>query len=163
MSSPHHIITSLGNFCAVYSVHGLASLDFPNQSHALPELFGEPAGADLKKWQAQTETALMEMLSGKVPKQLPPLDISSGSEFQRPVWQQLLAIPLGRTRTYGELAALLGKPSASRAIGMACGANPIPVIIPCHRVVAANGRMGGFGGGPEWKRRLLQIEGVLLA
>ncbi|HEY1170509.1 MAG TPA: methylated-DNA--[protein]-cysteine S-methyltransferase [Verrucomicrobiae bacterium] len=163
MTFPHHIITPLGNFCALYSAHGLASLDFPNQSYTLPELFGEPTESDLKKWQAQTETALNEMLSGKAPKQLPPLDISTGTEFQRTLWQQLLAIPLGRTRTYGELAAILGKPSASRAIGMACGTNPIPVIIPCHRVVAANGRMGGFGGGPEWKRRLLQIESILLA
>lgn len=72
----------------------------------------------------------------------------------------MLRIPPGETRSYGEIAAALGQPLASRAVGGACGANPIPVLVPCHRVLAANGRLGGFSGGLDWKRRLLAIEGV---
>ncbi len=81
-----------------------------------------------------------------------------GSEFQRAVWAAIAEIPYGRTLAYGELAARLGKPLTSRAVGGACGANPIPLIIPCHRVLAANGRLGGFGGGPELKNWLLELE-----
>ena len=100
------------------------------------------------------------MLLGQAPTDLPPLDLSSGTEFQISVWRQLLQIPLGQARSYGELAGRLGKPGASRAVGSACGANPIPVIVPCHRVLAAHGRIGGFSGGPGWKQSLLKIEGT---
>ena len=76
------------------------------------------------------------------------------------MWRQVLQIPLGQARSYIELAGRLGKPGASRAVGSACGANPIPVIVPCHRVLAALGRIGGFSGGLGWKQRLLKIEGT---
>jgi len=69
-------------------------------------------------------------------------------------------IPFGRTKSYGEVAQAIGKPKAVRAVGGACGANPIPVLVPCHRVLAAHGKIGGFGGGLEWKRKLLTREGV---
>lgn len=72
----------------------------------------------------------------------------------------MLGIPRGETKSYGEIAMELHRPLASRAVGGACGANPIPVLVPCHRVLAANGRLGGFSGGLEWKRRLLAIEGI---
>lgn len=87
----------------------------------------------------------------------------AGSAFQRAVWGQMKRIPYGRTRTYGDIAdALL---SAPRAVGGACGRNPIPIIIPCHRVVGADGRMGGYSGGAgiETKIRLLRLEGCLIA
>ena len=81
-----------------------------------------------------------------------------GSDFQRRVWAALAEIPYGRTVSYGELAARLGSPGASRAVGLANGRNPIAVIVPCHRVVAADGSLGGYGGGLERKRYLLDLE-----
>ena len=80
-----------------------------------------------------------------------------GSDFQRQVWAALLRIPYAETRTYGELARRLGREGAARAIGAASGANPLPLLIPCHRVVAANG-MGGYSGGEALKSRLLALE-----
>ena len=81
-----------------------------------------------------------------------------GTEFQVEVWRRLATIPFGETRTYGELARALGRPGAGRAVGAASGANPLPLVLPCHRVVAARGRLGGFGGGLEAKRHLLGFE-----
>ncbi len=103
-----------------------------------------------------------EMLAGRAPKSLPPLDISAGTQFQRRVWQALREIGMGTTKSYAQVADAIGKPRATRAVGGACGANPIPVLIPCHRVLAANQRLGGFGGGLDWKRRLLACEGIEL-
>jgi methylated-DNA-[protein]-cysteine S-methyltransferase len=81
-----------------------------------------------------------------------------GSEFQRRVWTALQAIPYGETWTYGELAAHVGSPGASRAVGLANGRNPISVVVPCHRVVGADGTLTGYGGGLERKRFLLALE-----
>ncbi|MCX4659033.1 methylated-DNA--[protein]-cysteine S-methyltransferase [Streptomyces uncialis] len=81
-----------------------------------------------------------------------------GTPFQRSVWAQLLRIPFGETRTYGELAEALGNPAASRAVGLANGKNPISVIVPCHRVIGANGNLTGYGGGLPRKQRLLDFE-----
>lgn len=86
----------------------------------------------------------------------------TGTAFQRRVWSYLLTIPPGETRTYGQVAQALGKPKGARAVGGAVGSNPISIVIPCHRVVAADGSGGGYGGGMEAKRFLLQIEGVSL-
>ena len=83
-----------------------------------------------------------------------------GTAFQRRVWMALRAIPSGETRTYGELAAAIDSPNASRAVGMANHRNPIPIIIPCHRVIGANGTLTGYAGGLEIKRRLLALEGI---
>ncbi len=88
-----------------------------------------------------------------------PLDIS-GTSFQRGVWKALQGIPAGSVWTYGQLAAHLGRPRAARAVGSACGANPVPFLVPCHRVVASNGGLGGFGLGLDIKRALLKREGV---
>ncbi|MDK9721069.1 MAG: methylated-DNA--[protein]-cysteine S-methyltransferase [Rhodospirillales bacterium] len=83
-----------------------------------------------------------------------------GTEFQKKVWKAMLAIPYGKTESYGEIAAQLN--SGARAVGTACGRNPIPIIIPCHRVLAANGGLGGYSGegGTETKKLLLHLEGV---
>ena len=85
-------------------------------------------------------------------------DLRGGTEFQMRVWRQLAEIPYGETWTYGELARRVGRPGASRAVGAANGANPLPLILPCHRVVASGGKLGGFGGGLDAKRRLLAFE-----
>ncbi|MFH8798866.1 methylated-DNA--[protein]-cysteine S-methyltransferase [Streptomyces sp. NPDC017936] len=81
-----------------------------------------------------------------------------GTPFQRTVWSELRRIPYGETRTYGELAAVLGNPAASRAVGLANGRNPVGIIVPCHRVVGASGGLTGYGGGLDRKRRLLDLE-----
>ncbi len=82
-----------------------------------------------------------------------------GTEFQLAVWNELQRIPYGDTISYGELARRIGRPSAIRAVGAANGANPIPVIVPCHRVIGANGTLTGYGGGIERKQWLLALEG----
>jgi methylated-DNA-[protein]-cysteine S-methyltransferase len=81
-----------------------------------------------------------------------------GTEFQRRVWERLRSIPYGQTISYAELARRAGNPKAARAAGSANGSNRIPIVIPCHRVIAADGSLGGFGGGLEIKRRLLDLE-----
>ncbi len=86
---------------------------------------------------------------------------TGGTAFQRRVWDLLLAIPAGQTRSYGELAVLAGSPGGARAAGAACGANPLIIVIPCHRAIGADRSLTGFGGGLELKRRLLESEGAL--
>ena len=81
-----------------------------------------------------------------------------GTEFQRTVWAELRRIPYGETRGYGEIAAALAKPKAARAVGMANNRNPLPIIIPCHRVIGADGRLVGYSSGLELKRHLLELE-----
>ena len=83
-----------------------------------------------------------------------------GTAFQRDVWLALADIPWGHTISYAELAEAVGRPTAFRAVGQANGANPIPIVLPCHRVLASGGRIGGFGGGLPMKRQLLALEGV---
>jgi methylated-DNA-[protein]-cysteine S-methyltransferase len=81
-----------------------------------------------------------------------------GTPFQLAVWEKLREIPFGRTWSYGQLAAAIGRPGAARAVGLANGANPIPIIIPCHRVIGANGKLTGYGGGLPIKEKLLALE-----
>lgn len=92
-----------------------------------------------------------------------PLSVRRGSEFERAVWREMTLIPYGETRTYGQVARAVGDPDAARAVGVACNRNPIPVIVPCHRIVGAGGKLVGFGGGLPRKRHLLELEaGVAL-
>jgi methylated-DNA-[protein]-cysteine S-methyltransferase len=86
-----------------------------------------------------------------------PLDFA-GTPFQIRVWRQLLTIPYGETRSYAQVAAAIGSPLAVRAVGAANGANPIAIVVPCHRVVGASGKLVGYGGGLELKKRLLELE-----
>jgi O-6-methylguanine DNA methyltransferase len=87
-----------------------------------------------------------------------PLDIH-GTPFQQAVWKALLEIPYGETRSYAQVAAAVGRPRAARAVGMANGANPLPIVIPCHRVICSDGSLGGYGGGLALKEALLRLEG----
>jgi methylated-DNA-[protein]-cysteine S-methyltransferase len=86
-----------------------------------------------------------------------PLDVV-GTEFQRRVWIELTRIPYGETRTYRQMACAIGAPTAVRAVGAANGANPVAIVVPCHRVIGANGKLVGYGGGLPLKRRLLDLE-----
>lgn len=89
-----------------------------------------------------------------------PLDLGGTTSFQRDVYHHLVQVPHGRLTTYGELAEAVGKPDSARAVGQAVGANPIPIVIPCHRVIASGGRIGGFSGGLPAKVALLGVERV---
>ena len=146
-----------GTFLAFFSERGLCRLDFPGRKS--PPAADAKAPAKIQSWQRQTEQALRRCLAGQKPAALPPLD-TSGSEFQQAVWRVLSAITPGQTMTYAQVACAVKRPLAARAVGQACGANPIPVLIPCHRVLAAGGGVGGFSGGLNWKRRLLEREGI---
>ncbi len=152
------IDTPLGKFRAQFTERGLARLQFPKaKAEPIADSIEPP-----KNWLRQTTAALKTILAGKAPKKLPPMDLSTGTKFQQQTWRALLRIPAGRTCGYGELARAVHRPKAARAIGSACGANPIPVLIPCHRVIGANGSLIGFSGGMHWKMKLLEIERVKL-
>jgi methylated-DNA-[protein]-cysteine S-methyltransferase len=142
------IKTKLGPLRAEFSPRGLCGLDFHRSD--LPVATGKFA----KQLQAYA--------SGKVVRFSSRLDLSSGTPFQAKVWRALQMIPRGQTRSYAWVAHKIGSPRAVRAVGAACGANPVPIIVPCHRVIASDGSLGGFGGGLALKRRLLALEGVKL-
>ena len=156
------IETTEGTFVAEFSSRGLKRLDFPGRKAARKP--GAPPRVPLdscqQRWLRLTDSALNDVIAGRKPKALPPMDWEGSTEFQQNVWRALLRITPGETKTYAAIGKVLGRPLAARAIGGACGANPIPVLVPCHRVLAANGRLGGFSGGLDWKRRLLAIEGI---
>lgn len=131
---------------------------------------GENALADLtaftKKWfndaqiipsVAESSFQVSEYLSGE--RKVFDLKFDfHGTEFQKKVWNALLDIPYGETISYGELAAKIGDPNASRAVGAACGSNPIPLVVPCHRVLSADGDLHNYAFGLEWKKWLLDLE-----
>jgi len=153
MTAHAQIETPDGVFTAIFSEKGLAELSFPDRPCAI-----NSSGIVPKQWKEDTAAALRSVLRGEQPERLPPLDFSKGSSFQRRVWKALVEIPAGETRSYGEIATAVDAPGAARAVGAACGANPIPVLVPCHRVLAAHGKLGGFSAGLKWKRLLLERE-----
>jgi len=111
----------------------------------------------LKRGRVKASVQVREYLSGKrkdFDLPLAPL----GTDFQKKVWKAMSRIPYGRTKTYGQLARQLKRPAAARAVGAACGANPLPLVVPCHRVLGQNGSLTGFGGGLAWKQWLLDLE-----
>ncbi|MBE5799508.1 MAG: methylated-DNA--[protein]-cysteine S-methyltransferase [Clostridiales bacterium] len=109
----------------------------------------------------ETERQLKQYFTGKREAFDLPMKMK-GSAFDRAVWRQLMEIPFGETRTYGQIAAALGKPAASRAVGGACSRNPLLIVAPCHRVVASTGRLTGFAAGLDAKRVLLEHEGWMV-
>jgi len=152
MKCAARIETGDGVFSAVFSDSGLAELSFPDRASRVQATDNVP-----KEWKRDTAAAIECVLRGEQPERLPPLDLR-GTPFQKKVWRALLEIPAGQTRSYGEIAAAVGEPGAARAVGAACGANPIPVLVPCHRVLAAHKKLGGFSAGLKWKRLLLERE-----
>jgi methylated-DNA-[protein]-cysteine S-methyltransferase len=116
---------------------------------------GESARLDVARRQ------LLDYLAGTRQTFDVPLDLSQGTTFQRKVWRVLLRVPYGKLRSYQWVAARVGGPQYARAVGSAVGANPIPIVIPCHRIVAQDATLGGFSGGLPMKRKLLSLEGTL--
>jgi len=110
----------------------------------------------------ETAKQLAEYLAGKRKAFDLPLKLK-GTSFQMQVWQALTTIPYGETRSYRQIAEQIGNPKACRAVGLANNRNPIPIIIPCHRVIGTNGKLVGYGGGLEIKKRLLELEAGLLS
>jgi methylated-DNA-[protein]-cysteine S-methyltransferase len=118
---------------------------------------GEPASEEAAAVLEDSVAQLGEYFAGTRTRFDLPLE-QPGSAFQRAVWEALIEIPYGRTSSYGDVARVLGKPRAAQAVGMACGSNPIAIVVPCHRVIGASGRLTGYAGGLDVKRRLLLWE-----
>jgi len=164
------IDSPIGPLTALATVRGIAGLWFDDQTHH-PGALDAPVDArqphivTLRRW-LDTYWASREPSPQDV-----PLDLH-GSVFQRAVWQALLTIPFGHTRSYGEVAAQVGSGAmprenssgaSARAVGSAVGRNPVSILVPCHRVIGANGSLTGYAGGLPRKEHLLRHEGVLLA
>jgi methylated-DNA-[protein]-cysteine S-methyltransferase len=146
----------VGRLKLVASDSGLAAILWENDNPrrvALNIVAEEPDHPIL----VTTETQLREYFAGTRQSFSVPLDFG-GTEFQNQVWQALLAIPFGETRTYSEIARQIGKPAAVRAVGAANGRNPISIIAPCHRVLGSSGQLTGFAGGLPAKAHLLALE-----
>jgi methylated-DNA-[protein]-cysteine S-methyltransferase len=147
----------VGDLKLIASDDGLVAVQWKKgrpQRVPLEEFVENPAHPLLLR----TERELNEYFSGKRTAFTVPLDMR-GTHFQKQVWEALLGIPFGETRSYGQIAKQLGKPNATRAVGAANGRNPIPIIVPCHRVIGSTGSLTGFGGGLERKDLLLKLEG----
>jgi methylated-DNA-[protein]-cysteine S-methyltransferase len=155
--------TSMGTFEAIITDRGLARLTLPGESsdgsqnwlkrwmpHADVELGGE---ASLHELAGQINAYLL----GELQNFSLTLDLR-GTLFQSKVWEALRKIPYGETRSYADIAATIGQPQAVRAVGRANGLNPVPIIVPCHRVVGSDGRLVGYAGGLEMKQMLLDLE-----
>lgn len=154
--------TSLGTLHLAASRKGLLYLAFPGEKKSMLRWIGKkiPAAEIREEDSACNEARrqLSEYLGGKRKSFDVALDLR-GTPFQNAVWKSLSAIPWGRTAHYGGIAGKVGSPGASRAVGAANAANPVPIIIPCHRVVGKDGSLTGFGGGLDLKRKLLELEG----
>lgn len=149
----------LGELTLHASAHGLTAIDFPACGPA--EVDDEAAiPAEPARWLAQAAAELTAYFAGDGERFAVPLD-ALGTRFQHRVWEALVAIPFAATWSYGQLAAAIGQPSAARAVGAANGKNPIPIIVPCHRVIGADGSATGYGGGLPIKRWLLDHEAAV--
>ena len=154
-----HVDTTLGGVTLAASDAGLIGLWFDNQRHAPNTTGWQPDDADAVLTDAAQQ--VVDYFAGRRGDFDLPLDLSHGTAFQQSVWQALRAIPAGSTTSYGALSAQVGKPAAVRAVGAAVGRNPISVIVPCHRVVGADGSLTGYAGGLDRKTALLTLEGAL--
>jgi len=153
---------SIGTLRIASTQRGLAYVELPHASgrgldgwlrRRAPDARCEE-GDELNR---QAATQILEYLEGKRTEFDLPLDLR-GTPFQRRVWEKLLEIPYGETRSYQEIARAVRRPRALRAVGNANGANPVSLVVPCHRVVASGGKLGGYGGGLSLKARLLAME-----
>jgi O-6-methylguanine DNA methyltransferase len=131
---------------------GLRAIDFRSERPAKGER------NDANRVTREAARQLRAYFAGQLRRFDLPLDMQ-GTEFQLRVWHELERIPYGETRSYRQIAEAVGAPRAVRAVGAANGANPIPIVVPCHRVIGANGKLVGYGGGLPLKKRLLELEG----
>jgi len=143
----------IGKITLTADDHAVTGVTLPGEGPEEP--FAEKRTSLLVKAAGQ----LLEYFRGERKKFDLPLN-PAGTAFQRKVWRELERIPFGTVATYGEIASRTGRPKGARAVGQANHRNPIPILIPCHRVVAAGGMLGGYGGGTALKIRLLELEGV---
>ncbi|MGA5195423.1 methylated-DNA--[protein]-cysteine S-methyltransferase [Streptomyces exfoliatus] len=151
----HTVVDSPYEPLTLVAVDGVLSrVHMTGQRHRPPE---ETFGAPDPRPFGEAIRQLDAYFAGELTEFDLPLHLI-GTPFQVRVWEQLLRIPYGETRTYGELAEELGNPAASRAVGLANGKNPIGIIVPCHRVIGAGGGLTGYGGGLDRKQRLLAFE-----
>lgn len=156
--------TSFGQFKIGSTTKGLALVMLPSEDSMLSQELIKRKFPDYKieqddKINEKAKSEIIEYLNGNRKQFDLPLDLIC-TEFQEKALDEVARIPYGQTKTYGEIAHILGKPGASRAVGTANARNPIPIIIPCHRVLASNG-LGGYAGGLLFKRKLLALEGAL--
>jgi methylated-DNA-[protein]-cysteine S-methyltransferase len=158
----HTLDTPLGPLLLCASPAGLRGAWFVGQRH-FPDLSppAPRAAAPSHPVLASACLQLQEYFAGERRQFTLSLDLSRGTPFQQQVWNALLAIDWGQTTRYGQLAHQLGRPQASRAVGLAVGRNPVSIIVPCHRVLGADGSLTGYAGGLDRKQSLLQREGVL--
>ena len=156
--------TPMGWVGLAATVRGVSAVVLPKPSRRAVERelteVRRGEGARVAVHLAAARTAVEDYIGGKVRSFNVPIDLDGQTPFRKKVWQALQAIPYGRVRSYGWVARKIGKPGAARAVGAACGANPVPLLVPCHRVVAGDGSLGGFSGGLPNKRRLLKLEGI---
>jgi len=155
------VTSPVGKLILVASDSGLAAILWENDDPdrvRLGSIMEDPGHPVL----ISAERQLAEYFAGERKRFDLPLDFN-GTEFQKQVWSALLTIPFGETRSYAEIARMIGRPAACRAVGAANGKNPISIVAPCHRVIGANGTLTGFAGGLKAKEYLLQLEGFLLA
>lgn len=151
----------VGRLLVARTERGICAINLGDDDDALAaELGHEFGGATTERDDAGMRTWAEQVLAGldgAEPHAALPLDVRA-SAFQRRVWQALRAIPYGETRTYGQVAAAIGSPGAARAVGRACATNPVALVVPCHRVIAGDGGIGGYSSGVQRKRWLLQHE-----
>ncbi|AKC85663.1 methylated-DNA--[protein]-cysteine S-methyltransferase [Pseudoxanthomonas suwonensis] len=154
----HRIDSPVGPLTIAASDAGLHAIEFPSNRHPVrrDRDWREGDHPLLRRAQAQLD----EYFAGERRTFDLPL-APQGTPFQREVWFALAAIPYGETASYAQLAARVDRPSATRAVGAANGRNPLPIVLPCHRVIGADGSLTGFGGGLPTKRFLLELEGAL--
>ena len=161
-----HFQSPLGPMVVAATARGLAGLWFEGQRHLPAQLLAESTHPGVWPTDAkhpvlkQAMRQLTDYFTGKRTQFDLPLDLTGGTAFQQAVWQALLAIPLGTTASYGQISSRIGKPSAVRAVGAAVGRNPVSIIVPCHRVMGADGSLTGYAGGLDRKTALLALEGV---
>ena len=162
--------SAIGPLFLAASIKGLVALEFdarlpgqqsirPNPRHLRQEK-NDYAFEDSPRTMSPYIAELEEYFAGKRRQFSFPLDLR-GTDFQLACWRALLAIPYGETRSYADIARAVGKATAFRAVGMANNRNPIAVVVPCHRVIASDGTLCGYGGGLDVKRKLLELEGAL--
>ncbi|HEY8670582.1 MAG TPA: methylated-DNA--[protein]-cysteine S-methyltransferase, partial [Terriglobales bacterium] len=149
-----HLTTPLGRLLLVSDSSGLRQINFPRNGAAA---YPDPSWQEDESVFAETIVQLQGYFGG-VFDRFDLVLAPAGTAFQQRVWSELCKIPYGQTISYGELARRIGNPKASRAVGLANGSNPIPIVIPCHRVIGSNGKLTGYGGGLPIKEKLLALE-----